>query len=146
MFLKGLYILLLFSSVAAGISTFYIEARYVTPPSCITPGIPGSNISSPELCQKAQESQQKAHDLYIQNVSIIALAGAIIYFVIGFIIFANEQIFSYGFLLGSLFTLLYSLLRGLSSTNSIYTFVIIFVSLGIVIYTGYYRFLKQNKI
>ncbi len=153
MILKGLYVVLLglFLSlfVGIGISTFYKEPIYQVSTPCMnpiekTPANATASAKQDEACQRYQLSQQKKTDFHNQIVSTIALIAAVIYVVMSFVVFKNQPIFSYGFLFGSMFTLLYSLLRGLNSNHEMFTFIIVVISVVLVMTIGYLRFVKTE--
>ena len=150
MILRGLYTILLgiflVLFVGIGISTFYPEPVYQTTTPCMTPPSPQSDSSvAAKQCQKDQQAQQEKYNFYSQIISSIALVAAVIYFVISFTVFKNQQIFSYGFLFGSMFTLLYSLMRGLNSNHAWFAFIIVVISLVLVMFIGYKRFAEEGK-
>ena len=147
MVLKSFYAILLGVFLALfvgiGISTFYPQPLYQSISACAVPMGTPNNSFSMQQCQKEQQTYQFKSNLYLQIVSSIALVAAVIYFITGFIVFRNEEVFSYGFLFGSMFTLLYSILRGLSSNHASFTFILVIISLGIVMMIGYLRFVKS---
>ncbi len=153
MVLKGLYTLLLgiFLTFFVGISitTFYPELVYQTPAPCMAP-FPNKIAPNQPLmqgenrnCERAQKEIAQTRNTYEQIVSSLALASAVIFLVVSMTIVRKIDVFSYGFLFGTLFSLLYSILRGLGSNQVQFKFVLICVSLGIVMWIGYIRFVKE---
>lgn len=154
MVLKGLYVILLGIFLAlfigVGINTFYPQPTYQTPASCIAPMgkvVPSATESALQqtACDKEQQSMQNRMNTYAQVVATLALIAAVIYFAISFLVFKKQPIFSYGFLFGSMFTLLYSLMRGLGSNRAMFTFLIVVISLILVMAIGYLRFIKMDS-
>lgn len=152
MILRGLYAILLGIFLALfvgiGINTFYPEEVYETSTACMVQA-PSDKIGSPAAysprqCQKDQQVQQEKNNFHSQVISSVALIFAVIYFVISFVALRNQQIFSYGFLFGCMFTLLYSLIRGFNSNHAWFAFIIVVISLILVMAIGYLRFVKQE--
>lgn len=151
MILEGLYSLLLgiFLTffVGIGINTFYTQPVYHEPPSCMVPvGKEAEPVPMQQQCQKEIEANQQKTNTYSQNVSLMALVAAVIYVAIGFLVFRSTQLFSSGFLFGSIFTLLYSLARGLNSNNHIFAFIVVVVSIILVMAIGYLRFVRKKSL
>lgn len=95
--------------------------------------------------QKKQQDFTTASQIYNRNVSIITLISAVI-ILIGSLIFAKHlTLLADGLLLGSLFTLIYSISRGFAANDDIYRFIVVSISLGIVVYIGFIKFLRPQK-
>ena len=133
--------------VGLGISTFY--------PAPTAPEYPrelSSYSKEPTIEQTAeqQKNQQKFDDEqrsysekvqpYNRNVSIIALVTAVILVGLSLLFEKFNKVIANGVMLGGLFTLLYSLGRGLASEDTKYTFIAATVGLLIALYLGYRRF------
>lgn len=88
----------------------------------------------------AFKSYEKENQVYSRNVSMIALTGAIFLLVVGFVFEKRNQVIANGMLLGGVFTLLYSIVRGFVSQDTKYTFVAVSVGLVVALYLGYRRF------
>lgn len=152
MILEGLYSILLgiFLTffVGIGINTFYPPVMYNEPVSCMAPVQKETQpVQSPQVqeqCQKDILKNQERTNTYSQNVSLISLVSAVIYSGIGFLVFRSVQLFSSGFLFGSIFTLLYSLARGLNSNNHVFAFIVVIVSIVLVMTIGYFRFIRKQ--
>lgn len=103
---------------------------------------------------QAQQDEQKAYDQafdsykknqqepYDRNVSIAALAGAVILVAIGLLLENRISVLADGALLGGVFTLLYSIGRGFAANNSKYSFVSVAVGLVVALGLGYQRFIR----
>ncbi len=91
--------------------------------------------------QKAWEEEMKP---YNRNVSVVALASAVVFVCIGLIFDKKIRVLADGAMLGGIFTLIYSLGRGFAAEDSKYSFVMVSVSLAIVIALGYLRFIRPE--
>lgn len=132
--------------VGVGISTFYPapeEPEYPVSTSAV--------MKEPTLEEQAAQdaAYNKARDafddkfaVYNRNVSIIAIMSAVLLLVASIVYEKKIRFIADGIMLGGLFTLVYSIGRGLASGDSKYTFVMITVSLAVVLYLGYHRFVK----
>lgn len=105
----------------------------------------------PSAAQQAEENRyQKAFDdynkhklnPYNRNVSIIALAAAIIFVAVGLLLGHRIDVLADGVVLGGVFTLIYSLGRGFAAEDSRYSFVAVTISLLIALLLGYLRFIR----
>ncbi len=154
MIVKGLYTILLgiFLTlfVSIGIATFYPEPIYQPPAPCMVP-LPAkttsSGIGTQEMnknCERAQKKISDERDGYVQFISSVALIAAVVYLVLSITVVSHMEVFSYGFLFGSIFTLLYSVMRGLGSSHAQFKFVLVCLSLGVVLWVGYLRFIKEQ--
>jgi len=92
--------------------------------------------------RKYEEEKRKP---YNRNVSIITLSLATIILVISLILSNKLPILSDGILLGAVFTLIYSIIRGISAGNPRFTFIIVSVGLVITIFIGFWKFLRKPK-
>lgn len=154
MLVKGLYTILLgiFLTlfIGIGINTFYPEPVYKTPDPCLSPVLlkqPQSNLDVENMnreCERSQYILKIAQDRYVQINSSIALAAAVIFLFLGMTTIKRVEVFSSGFLYGSIFTLLYSVARGLGSNQALFKFILISISLVLVAGVGYFRFVKES--
>lgn len=141
--------LLLAIFVGVGISTFYPSPKMPEyPPAVISEA---NKPPSDEQVNKQQEYDKKYADYnakykpYNRNVSIITLVAAVVMLAASIIFEKRIKLLSDGVMLGGLFTLVYSLGRGFASEDSKYLFVAVTISLGIVLYLGYHRFVRPAK-
>jgi len=134
-----------------------IAAFYPAPEAPETPAIveqsyknPGESLSPAEkTAQVAFEKEQKEYNekmkTYSRNVSIIALGFAVLTLVVS-LLFSNKiPVLADGLLLGSVFTLAYSIIRGFESEDAKFRFVIVTVGLLITVFIGYWKFIKTPK-
>ncbi|HEX8965876.1 MAG TPA: hypothetical protein VF820_05590 [Patescibacteria group bacterium] len=150
MFFKGLYSILLglFLTVfiSVGIATFYPQPSFGPISACaIQPASEQLTNNAQNECTIALAAQQKKQDFYIEVVSSIALISAVIFFAISMFLEKKKNVYSYGFLFGSIFTLLYSNARGLNTSAQTFKFTLITISLVLVLVIGYINFIKAPK-
>ena len=90
---------------------------------------------------KKYESENKE---YSRNVSILSLAASVI-ILISALTFANKMyLISDGLLLGGLFALIYSLIRGFEADSSMFRFMVVSVGLILSIIIGYIKLIKSD--
>lgn len=148
MFFKGLYSVLLglFLTVfiSIGIATFYPQPVFGPTTICTIPQATSETRkeTTQNTCIKAIESQQKQQNFYTEVVSSIALVSAVLFFAISMFLEKKKNVYSYGFLFGSIFTLLYSTARGLNTNAPTFKFVLSSMSLVLVLIIGYINFIK----
>lgn len=133
--------------IGLGINTFYegpTEPRYP---------VELSNYKQEELTSQQRAEQRKfeiamsdyndKYQAYSRDVSIIALVSAVVLLTIGLMLermqFATGSI-SNGVVLSSVFTLIYSIIRGFISTDTKLTFVVVTIGVALSIYLGYHTF------
>lgn len=128
--------------VGLGISTFYTG-----PTSPEYPVIMETKVEqTPDDTAKYQKYEQESRDYqkrsqeYSRNVSIIALISAVILLAVSLLLEKFNVVIANGVLLGGLFTLLYSIIRGFASQDSKMTFITVSIGLVIALYLGYRRF------
>lgn len=103
-----------------------------------------------DMSGAAREAAKDAHSAamqdYNRNVTVIALISAIL--ILGASIWseARNTIFAGGFLIGGLLTLLYGLMRGLTSGVTAVAFFSVTVGLVVVIYLGHQRFFSARAV
>lgn len=94
---------------------------------------------------ESQDIYQEAMNDYNRNVSIVALAFAVILLAIAVVYLQKMDVLANSLLLGGIFTLLYSLGRGLGSGDELFIFVIVALSLAAAIGLGYWKFVKPQS-
>ncbi|HEX9594590.1 MAG TPA: hypothetical protein VF996_00425 [Candidatus Saccharimonadales bacterium] len=138
-------ILSIFAGV--GISAFYQSPEYPEPPESLRYELLEDESEQYVADQRAYdlevEAAQGGMDTYQRNVSIIATVIAVIFLAVGLIYAHKIDVIADGFLLGGIFTLLYSMGLGLASGDEIYRFLIITVGVVVAIGLGYWRFAKD---
>lgn len=137
--------------VGLGISTFYSAPT--------SPTYPDSVLQSGELTseqsavmdkdrrkyEQANREYTEKSQSYNRNVSIIALASAVVLVAVSLVFEKSNRVIGSGIMLGGLFTLLYSLGRGLASEDTKYTFIAATVGLLVALYLGYRRFSHDDS-
>lgn len=126
--------------VGMGISTFYPAPK---PPSYDMPyKVTPANDDQAQYDKMIAEQQayDKSFQQYNRNVSVISLVAAVLLLAASLAFEKRNQVIANGILLGGLFTLLYSIGRGLNGQDSRYTFIAVTVGLIVAVYLGYRRF------
>ncbi len=150
-FILGIVIALLFG---VGIAAFYEAPK---PPEYSVPASYYKDTGPTPEELKVQQAQQQQYDTemkafnkdrssYEKNVSIVLLSLAVLSVVVAFVVTKRLGFLSDGILLGGLLTLLHGLMRGFSADDNKYLFVATLVSVVVVLYLGYRRFLNQPKM
>lgn len=132
--------------VGLGISTFYEGPKQPEYPIVNTQDkTPTAEQNQADRqYEAAYRAYEKKYQPYSRNVSIIALVAALVLFVIGFLFESRNSIISGGVVLGGLFTMVYSIIRGFVSTDTKYTFVVVTVGVAIALYLGYRNFTRAS--
>ncbi|MGZ6005719.1 MAG: hypothetical protein ACXWLH_06275 [Candidatus Saccharimonadales bacterium] len=139
--------LLLAIFVGVGIATFYpgpTAPKYPTELNTYGKELTAQEVQVQRAFDKRNEQYQEAMKPYNRNVSIITLIAAVIFLAISLLIEQNMKVIADGVMFGGHFTLIYSIGRGFASENSKYVFVVVSVSLVIVLYLGYHRFVRER--
>jgi hypothetical protein len=135
--------------VGVGIAAFYTSPE--------PPKTPDYSLIGKDGPTEKQQAEQKAYDKsfenftknkmnpYNRNVSVMALAAAVIFVAIGLLLEHRINVLADGALLGGIFTLLYSLGRGFAAQDSKYSFIVISIGLVIVLGLGYLRFIRPDR-
>ncbi len=85
------------------------------------------------------------HD-YNRNVTIAALVSALVIPGASIWTESRKPLFAGGFLLGGLLTLIYGLIRGLTSGVTAVAFFLVAVGLFVVVYLGHQRFFSARAV
>lgn len=131
--------------IGLGISTFYAAPQM--------PEYPVVSFEKPSEEEKQQQKEydekfkkyEQANNTYSRNVSIITLGASVVLLVISFAYEKRNAVISNGILLGSVFTLLYSIIRGMISQDSKYAFMAVSVGVLIALYLGSRHFGNNTK-
>lgn len=94
--------------------------------------------------RKKEDFNKNKMNPYNRNVSIITLTSAVTLLALSIVFEKKMKLIADGVMLGGLFTLLYSLGRGLASQYSKYVFAMVSIGLAVVLYLGYHRFVKKQ--
>jgi uncharacterized membrane protein YraQ (UPF0718 family) len=145
----GLFVgILLAIFVGVGVNVFY--------QSPVAPEYPSILNNCGKEATTEQQQAQKDYDAknkvymekmkpYNRNVSIVALAIAVLFLAISLIFERRIPVIADGIMLGGVFTLLYSLGRSLASQDSKYSFAVVTVGLILSFVLGYVRFISPTK-
>ncbi len=87
----------------------------------------------------------KDNEIYNKNVSIIALVASIIFLVVSLTLFKQILVIADGVLLGGVLTLAYSIVRGFSSNDDIFRFLVVSAGLLVAMGLGYMKFVRTSK-
>ena len=138
--------------VGVGIAAFYKQPKAPEYPIELSTRFPDKEPStqSAELHtkqiayeRKSREFQKTIED-YSRNVSVVAMGFAVVFVLLGLILARSMPIFPDGLLVGSLGTLLYSIVRGFNAQDDMFRFVIVAVSLIISLVIGYMKFINPQ--
>lgn len=129
--------------IGLGISTFYEGPKQPEYP--IVSSTSGKEATDEQKqaekdYEVAYRAYEKEYQPYSRNVSIVALISALILLVAGFLFEKRNPVIGGGVVLGGLFTMVYSIIRGFVSTDTKYTFVVVTVGVAIALYLGYRSF------
>lgn len=141
-FFLGL-VLVLF--VGMGIATFYESPKPPDYPTFTEVQLnqektPPEMNAKQVLYEQEYRTYEKEAQVYHRNVSIIAMVFAIVLLMVSFMLERRNSVITNGVMLGGVFVLMYSIGRGVASTDTKYTFIAVTISLAVVIYLGYRRF------
>ncbi|KXK11114.1 MAG: hypothetical protein UZ22_OP11002000498 [Microgenomates bacterium OLB23] len=135
--------------VGVGIAAFYPEPKYPDMPAELkVMQVPHEDtkaqkeesekllITQREFDQKAKTYEDQLKQ-YNRNVSIIALAAAILILIISLSTFRNLEVIADGLLLGGVITLLYSVVRIFGSGDDKMRFLVVGIGLATALALGY---------
>lgn len=131
--------------VGIGIETFY--------PSPTAPDYPTALSKAPADLTPAEQRLQDQYDqqnkdfmkalsTHNRNASMVALGFAVLWLVVSLLGAARLQILAEGFLVGGVFTLVYSIGTGMAADSMTYRFLVVTVGLLIALFLGYVKFLR----
>ena len=155
MFLRFAYTefigILLALFIGVGISAFYQGPKPPETPAILKYPRAVESTPSAETIQ-AQEAQDRSYQQfdqdnksYSRNTSMIALAFAVAILSLGLVVFKNISLFSDGFLLGGVLTLIYSIIRGFGAQDNAYRFAVTGVGLFVALLLGYLKMVKASS-
>lgn len=82
---------------------------------------------------------------YNRNVSMIALAVAVLALIVSLTFFKKILLIADGLLLGGVLTLFYSMIRGFDSGNDMFRFLVVSAGLAIALILGYLKFIRPAQ-
>lgn len=137
--------------VGVGIAALYPGPTAPEPPAVLSkPAVaPGATESADSIrqqndFQQAQDNYQANLKTYDRNVSIMALAAAVLLLGLGLTVFKAVPLMDDSLTLGAVFILIYSIVRGFSNDNS-FRFLVVSVGLAMASWLGYVRFVRPAK-
>ncbi len=139
----GLIIALFFG---LGISAFYEAPKvpdYPTTSVMQTKEATEEQIQAEKDYEKSIKAYEEEAATYSRNVSMITLGLAVLAMTISLAFLDDIFVMANGVLLGGVFTLIYSMIRGFMSEDTKYRFIIVSVGLAITLALGYLKFIKK---
>lgn len=142
---------LLATFVGVGIAAFYPAPERPEYPVELSIPQTKAQEESPEIRtqrieqEKKQRDFQKLDEKYNKNVSIIAVVAAIIVLVVSLTLLRHILIIADGLLLGGVFTLIYSIIRGFVTNDNQFRFVVVTIGLITALTLGYLKFVKTKE-
>lgn len=142
--------LLLAIFVGVGIEAFYPGPKVpelsesMTKQPIITQSPTPEQIEKQEAYDREWKTYRQASEKYNRNVAAIVIGAAIILLIIGLTAVEKIGILSDGFVLGSVFTLLYAIGRGLGVMDDTSRFLVVTAGLVIALTLGYVKFIRPQ--
>jgi hypothetical protein len=134
--------------VGVGTSLIYEEPPMPETPDSLMYSTSKEPTEAQQIEQRAFEDNMVIRDeqmqAYNRNVSIITLAFAILFLAVAVVYLQKMDVLANSLLLGGIFTLLYSLGRGLASGDDLFKFLIITISLVAAMGLGWWKFVKPQ--
>lgn len=137
--------------IGFGIEAFYTTEKSPAYPTTLQYAKTDTPVAIAET-QKAEQDYDKTLKDYqarnkphARNVSIFVITGSIILMVLSLTLLSQKDIFADGFLIGSLLTLFYGIIRGFESDDSRFRFIVVTIGLVIALILGYFKFINPEK-
>lgn len=145
----GIFIALFFG---LGVAAFYPSPKAPEYPAILQneqyKSVPSQQTPEQLEAQKTFDAQQKEYQaksqVYSRDVSIITLICAVIVLVVSLLFLNKILLLSDGLMLGGVFTLIYSTIRGMMTEDVRYRFVVVSIGLLITLVLGYIKFIKKE--
>lgn len=133
--------------VGVGISAFYKGPTHPEMPAVLKYCSPDTvNTTSFKTQVTAYDKAEKIYRVdsqnYNRNVSTIAVIAASILVIASLTLLRKILLISDGILLGGVFTLIYSVIRGFSAEDTMFEFLVISVGLIVSLVLGYIKFIR----
>jgi hypothetical protein len=138
--------------VGLGIRTFYAPPE--VPEYPVEMIFEKTNPTDEELAKQREvqiqqeaafREYEEASDVYNRNVTIAALISSVTLLGLSLVVERRNRVLANGVMLGSLFTLIYSITRSFMSGNTSLSFIVVTVGLAIVLFLGYKRFFQPRE-
>lgn len=131
--------------VGVGINTFYPGPQQQSHLTIYVEKSSEEQVTQQQEYDRQDQEYTEKAKAYNRNVSIITLSVAVLLLVISLIYEKKIKVIADGVMLGGLFTLIYSIIRGFVSTDNRSVFIVVTVGLVAVLYIGYHRFVRSTK-
>lgn len=136
--------------VGVSINTFYPGPTYPEYPETLAIYDGKEMTAEQKAIQKKFDEQSRQYNKdtkpYNRNVSLIVLGSAVLLLAVSLVLEKRGvKVIADGFMLGGLFSLVYSLGRGFAAQEDTYVFLIVTVALGVVLYLGYHRYVQPQS-
>jgi hypothetical protein len=146
----GVIIVLFFG---LGVAAFYPSPKSPEPPVYVSEPVKTAEVSVESPADKAArlkyDADQKKYNedfkVYSRNVSVITMVLAVVTLVASIFVVHKIFLISDGLLLGAVFTLGYSIIRGLMTEDVKFRFVVTTIGLVITVAVGYFKFIKPRN-
>lgn len=143
-FLVGIFLAVF---VGVGISAFYKAPVYPEMPAILkycSPDVANTTEFKSQITtfDKAEKLYQQQTQLYNRNVAIIAVVAASALVIISLTFLKTILLISDGILLGGVFTLIYSVMRGFGVQDTKFQFFVVSTGLIISLILGYIKFTR----
>ncbi|MBO1269259.1 hypothetical protein [Arthrobacter cavernae] len=132
--------------VGLGIQTFYPPPKQPEYPIELNVKEPGDEARQAQAdFEKQVRDYQDENDSYNRTVAIVATSAAALLLGLSLLLEKKGPVLANGIMLGGLFTLLYSVTRGLASRDTQTTFISVSIALVLVMFLGYRRFILHGN-
>jgi hypothetical protein len=137
-----------------GIDTFYPGPKMPDYPlslqekeskSATAPVYTAEELKVREDYDKSIRDYENARKPYARNVSMIAITLAVVALAISLTVLIRWEVIANGVLLGGVFTLGYSIIRGMESEDPKFRFFLVTIGVIIALVLGYVKFILPNK-
>jgi hypothetical protein len=137
--------------IGMGIQTFYPtpkspeyppELQFAKGPDSYTPEQKATQVQY----DKEQKDWQKDFQNHSKYTSIIAIVISVLAMAVSLTLLAGINYVADGILLGSAFTLIYALIRGMMSGDNRFQFITVSIGLAIAIVVGYFKLSKPERV
>lgn len=136
--------------VGFGIWAFYQGPQYPDYPTPIyspTGELTENQIQEQKEYEKRSEDYHKQEKAYSQNVAMVALVPAVLFYIGGMIWIKRNEVLGEGLAFGGIFTSLYALMRsatGTTAANRVVVFVSVTVSLLMLVFLAQQKFRPEK--
>lgn len=145
--------------IGLGLEAFYPGEKYPQQPDSLAkelyakPIAEENNQISAEQIEAQKKFDQEVKDYqnrrekHARNTSIVATIFSIVLMILSLTILQKTHgVFSDGFLLGSILTLFYAIIRGFEGQDTKFRFILVSVGLLFALILGYLKFVKEKPV